>query len=604
MSASGASGSGDWARSPSGFGRLFGSPPPPDPAEPEDDAGSTTDGDPPTPGVDSCGERSFACDNDIGKDHCVRCHVEDSFDEAVRGRRVCHAVYIPARRAGYPTNRDKCMAIVEGRTWTNPAKRNTFAVARHIVKTGDYDDSHVHIVHVCTTYDRRQSCECNGFYNFRPTGFAIKRRYAIAGAGRGRAILLYLSSEGRSIYEVDSPHGPQPWTVDYGLFPVPCKCRQDDDDGIGHEDACGSIFTSGNCSGRGAADENSKGDGGQPAVSDKGRERHNSASVLGPKASAAILKWFPDSMAAFVGMKEFKTDFPDLYWDKDKRNSILEVAFEDAVQSWLQKPFAEIVSHRAKHANQFLRNFHKRYYSPLFSAQIITRLILEQCDDNAERGREFVQHTLDIMDRVKSKINTLCIIGPASCGKTYFADTLLTVCWKYGKIRNNKKGGDSFTYQDARNSRVVEWNECTLMGQEETETAKQVWEGASVAINCKYKSDQRLPRTPLIVTCNEAPWRFVSPINKQAFLDRAYVHHWSRQPWLKELTMFPCPSMWQVLLENFEDDLWWRTCPNTAEIIRMTTGIHDPNIYFDFWIRKQYPDDTDTEQLLSDCMLY
>lgn len=216
-----------------------------------------------------------------------------------------------------------------------------------------------------------------------------------------------------------------------------------------------------------------------------------------------------------------------------------------------------------------------------------------------------VHRQLHVQDRVVPKKNTLCIIGAPSSGKTYYARTLMSIAWKYGQIRNNKKGGDSFTYQDAINCRVAEWNECLLMGKEEIETAKMVWEGATAPINVKYQKNQRLQRTPLLVTANEVPWRMCKEhVDKKAFTDRAFVHHWTRQEWLKSFGLYPCPLLWHEILAGMDEDSYFDNIPSVEQLVaQVKSTVVDPNIYFDFWIRKGSPS-VDTEQLLNDCILY
>ncbi len=303
-----------------------------------------------------------------------------------------------------------------------------------------------------------------------------------------------------------------------------------------------------------------------------------------------------------AAMPEFAVEFPVLYWDQEKRKKVLDAAFADATKQWLLTPFRTMIEKRMAVPAAFLRNHHLPYFAPDFSAQIIGRLLLEQCLNNTEEVRRLVQEVVNVMDKVSPKINTFLIIGPPSSGKTYFVKTLLSLSWKYGQIRNNKKGGDSFTFQDGIGTRVNEWNECLLMGKEEVETCKMVWEGATTPVNVKYKTGQRLQRTPLFITCNNTPWRMCQN-ESRAFKDRCYEHHWSRQEWLKEMTMYPHPLLWLHLLNHIDDDNWLLELPTTEELVLAVKDNVDPNIFFDIWIQKNCKEE-EYQELLKDCVLY
>lgn len=324
---------------------------------------------------------------------------------------------------------------------------------------------------------------------------------------------------------------------------------------------------------------------------------------MGTKAAKAILKWFPDDVTSLMTMPEFKEQFPLLYWDSEKRKKILDVAFEDATKAWLYYSMEEMVNARWDNAFSLLRNHHKPYYNPQLSSLIMGRLLLDQCDDNIERTKEVMNNLIAVVDKKVPKKNTFVIIGPPSSGKSYFIHSLLALCWKYGQIRNNKKGGDSFTYQDAINCRAVEWNECLLMGKEEIETAKMVWEGCAAPINVKYKSNQRLQRTPIFVTSNGAPWRMCQEETK-AFMDRSFVMYWHRAEWLKFLKMYPCPLAWRYLIDNKDDDDWWSTVPTAEDILKQVNS--DPvntDIFFDMWMTPNASTEEE-KRILSDCLLY
>nr|AWV66973.1 Non-structural ORFs [Ambidensovirus sp.] len=596
----------DWCRSPEGFGRLYGAPSPAAYEDAEVDEASNHGHQTKRRRLDMDTADDWLLANGLRIGSCIRCELERGFDEDVSGFTVCHEVLFPGNPDVYPAGRDRCLEILRSTTWTT-GQRKTFAVALHDLEgTHRLDRSHIHVVHRCETYRRRQTCECSGFRSFKPVGFTIKRVYHTATKGRGRAILLYLSQRGRHVEQIGIASYAKDWELHLGNVPEPCECRQDNSLDAESETAYFRGIDR-HCSPFRTGEEDRDTPKATRSSGEIHRERGNKLVELGKKASKTILTWFPEDETSLRKMVNFKETFEELYWDANLAHQVLGVAFEDATKEWLNKPLAEMAQIRWDNANQFLHNHHDPYFSPLFSAQIMTRLLLNQFDDNIDNAKEFLTNLVAVIDKTIPKKNTFVIIGAPSAGKTYFMRSLFKLAWKYGLIRNNKKGGDSFTYQDAIGCRIVEWNECLLMGQEEVETAKLVWEGATAAVNVKYKSNQRLLRTPLIVTTNSSPWRLLHHnVDKKAFQDRCFLYHWKAQPWLKDLTMYPCPLSWKILLENMQSNEWYLTCPTEGELLAANTNNTDPNIYFDMWVTKTWETDPspETNDLYKNCILY
>lgn len=323
---------------------------------------------------------------------------------------------------------------------------------------------------------------------------------------------------------------------------------------------------------------------------------------MGVKATKAILTWFPDSESSLMTIPEFKRDFPELYWDAEKRKKVVSAAFMDATKEWMQYSVTQMIELRERNPLALMRNYNKPYYSPSFSAQLIARLILSQLNDNQELTREFISNFIAVIDKRLPKKNTFVIMGAPSSGKTFFFHSMMVLCWNFGQIRNNKKGGDSFTYMDAIDCRVAEWNECTLMGAEEIETAKMVWEGMPAPVNVKYKTNQRLQRTPLLVSSNSLPWKMCRPEEK-AFRDRSFVYTWRRAEWLKHFRLYPNPLLWGELTRCYMEDDYLDNVMTIDQLVGAVTGTVNPDIFFDAWVQKNLPLE-EYEQIVADCILY
>jgi hypothetical protein len=281
---------------------------------------------------------------------------------------------------------------------------------------------------------------------------------------------------------------------------------------------------------------------------------------LGEQTSTEILKWFPQSQTAFKNLPHFKSTFPQLYWDTRLYEKVMSNAWMDATKEINKRSFEEILTLREENPKSFLF-YNKDYYAPTYSSQLIGRLLLEQNNNDLNQCRQFINTVWQIINKVHPKRNTLLINSPPSSGKTFFVNTILELLNpSVGKIRNPKKNGDSFCFQDAVNCRINEWNECLLDGKEFIETAKTIWEGNNTPVNVKYLKGQQLERTPLIVTCNGWPWRH-HPGETKAFQDRCFDYQWERQEWLKNVQMYPTPLMWRIILSEFHKDEWWHSIP-------------------------------------------
>lgn len=311
--------------------------------------------------------------------------------------------------------------------------------------------------------------------------------------------------------------------------------------------------------------------------------------LLGEKASAKILEWAPQSILKFKTHPLFKTTFPELYWNKSLFDKVVtDVAWDDAVKEWNQYSFQDIITKRKNNLNSFL-NYDKQYYAPEYSANLIARLILEQSNSSPTDSINFIDNLINVMDKNFPKINSFVIKSPPSSGKTFLFDTIEDLCNpSTGHIRNVTKFSDPFTYQDAVNKRVAFWNECIITGKEPIETAKEIWEGKPKAVNVKYSKGQKLQRTPLLVSGNSWPWKH-DPTEAKAFKDRSIIYEWRPQPWLKNVSFYPCGVGWDIILREYKNDSFWLNLPPIEEFNDKTDKIIlDPgSVYLDVYLSNQ-----------------
>lgn len=400
-------------------------------------------------------------------------------------------------------------------------------------------------------------------------------------------MFVYLSQGGRDIHQIySSGELIFPVIGNENIFTEACECKPESDNTLGYvcPDSEGDrglqIFQQ-------AVSRNDAIDGeGEGSSSERKRPNYDRQYVLGEKASEKILEWLPLTIHAFIHDPRFKKEFPQMYWNKRMRESILDIAWKDACNKLMDKTFKQIADERFKQIDAYI-NYSRPYYAPFYSAQLIGRVIKEQCLDNAD-CIAFIDRLIDVVDKQVGKYNTFYILGKPGCGKGFIMDSVLELfAPSSGKIRNPKKGGDTFCFQDGVHCRINEWNECVLDGKDFIETAKEVWEGKPTPVNVKHEKKIILDRTPLIVCCNGIPWRH-HPMEREAFQQRCFEFHWQQQPWLKQVAMYPVPVAWYYILNDYKKDEFWDSLWEIDAFLDADKQkiIMDPeNVYLDLYCK-------------------
>lgn len=316
----------------------------------------------------------------------------------------------------------------------------------------------------------------------------------------------------------------------------------------------------------------------------KKSERGQTAVEMGQQVSQELEKWCPANWKDAREMPMFEEVFADLYWNEIWYNQTVKRAWAHVMRKWNHKSFLEIIDHRWANPGSFILG-HVPYYTPYYSSLLLGRLLLQQCHD-IPSSQLLIETVKRVIDKTEMKKNTLAIIGPPSCGKTFFCNTFLTLLWNVGQIQNPSKNGSTFTYQDAYGSRAALWNECIIEGRVHVENSKSILEGMPTSINVKHESQMILQRTPIIITANHHPWAHC-PENKVALLDRMFCFNWTRQPWLAQCALYPCPLGIKLLMDNVDNIDWWNALPD-IEFFADKDNV-DVNNKFETWLQTQIP---------------
>uniref|UniRef100_A0AAU7P195 Nonstructural protein 1 n=1 Tax=Hamaparvovirinae sp. TaxID=2809447 RepID=A0AAU7P195_9VIRU len=118
-----------------------------------------------------------------------------------------------------------------------------------------------------------------------------------------------------------------------------------------------------------------------------------------------------------------------------------------------------------------------------------------------------------------SKHNTFVLWGPSNTGKSAFISGFKQ-CVSWGEIVNT----NNFAFEGLINNNIGVWEE-PLISPELAEKAKQIFEGMECSIPVKFKKPIKLPRIPIIMTTNHAPWRFCTH-EEPMFRNRMFIFHW------------------------------------------------------------------------------
>uniref|UniRef100_A0AAU7P136 Nonstructural protein 1 n=1 Tax=Hamaparvovirinae sp. TaxID=2809447 RepID=A0AAU7P136_9VIRU len=117
------------------------------------------------------------------------------------------------------------------------------------------------------------------------------------------------------------------------------------------------------------------------------------------------------------------------------------------------------------------------------------------------------------------KHNTFVLWGPSNTGKSAFISGFKQ-CVQWGEIVNT----NSFAFEGLINVTFGIWEE-PLISAELAEKAKQIFEGMECSIPVKFKKPVKLPRTPILMTTNHAPWRFCTH-EEEMFKNRMFIFEW------------------------------------------------------------------------------
>lgn len=150
---------------------------------------------------------------------------------------------------------------------------------------------------------------------------------------------------------------------------------------------------------------------------------------------------------------------------------------------------------------------------------------------------------------INIKCNTISVVGPPNCGKSYFFDCLASLALNVGHIGRINNKTNHFSLQESVNKRLISGNEIS-MEEGAKEDFKKICEGSPVNIPVKHQKDSVLYKTPVLLMSNSYSFVNHDPafkdIRVKTFLWKPYDTLQSSEKKPYPLAMFKIFDMYNV----------------------------------------------------------
>lgn len=140
--------------------------------------------------------------------------------------------------------------------------------------------------------------------------------------------------------------------------------------------------------------------------------------------------------------------------------------------------------------------------------------------------------------------------GQSNAGKTFWNLPVLSFPDLVGQTIQSQ----DFAYQRCLNKELIQIPEMSLSKPEQVEEAKKIFEGLPTTVNIKNKEPRVLERTPVILTCNNVPWKFYNE-EQSAFLNRMFSYTNPHMSSLLEGRKAPNPKYFRRVFEYIRDEV-------------------------------------------------
>lgn len=190
--------------------------------------------------------------------------------------------------------------------------------------------------------------------------------------------------------------------------------------------------------------------------------------------------------------------------------------------------------------------FNIHYYDLVTSLDVIEKLLYFQFDEDELQVVNFLRTLYDVIERRVPKLNSILILGPSNCGKSYFVDMICNYLLNVGRMGTLNKY-NQFGLADCSGKRIIVWDEPNYESAR-IEDLKKILGGGEHKVNTKFKNDQAVYRTPVIITTNN----HISIITNPSFNDRMRHYIWRPFNFLKDCTKLPNPLCTMEMFKRFK----------------------------------------------------
>lgn len=211
---------------------------------------------------------------------------------------------------------------------------------------------------------------------------------------------------------------------------------------------------------------------------------------------------------------------------------LVAMTFNEIKQLHLQYPTGLFMARSADH-----------YFNPTESLEHIETLLRHQYP-NDQDFLEFIQTLYDICERSIPKLNSLYLVGPTNCGKSWFADMVTAFYLNVGHVKNFVRG-QNFPLNDCVCRRILLWNEPSIMPSA-YESVKMLCGGDPCPCAVKYEGDGKIMRTPLLFTSNHTSFS-----STEVWTTRVRTYKWKTCPFLKNVHKYPHPFAYALLVDKY-----------------------------------------------------
>lgn len=183
------------------------------------------------------------------------------------------------------------------------------------------------------------------------------------------------------------------------------------------------------------------------------------------------------------------------------------------------------------------------------------------CKTNNIPFVDYIGQTISVLNKTSGKKNAIMAHGPSNGGKSIFLhNPIADLCVFVGEV-TNIGSSSQFAYQSLVNKRVAAIDEA-VFAPEQLEMLKKITGGERTQVEVKFQRPQWLERIPVILTCNNYPWR-ANAQEAVAFKNRMHIWEIVSDDSLKDLLLQINPAVFDTFSKVYQEhnlEAWYGRC--------------------------------------------